>query len=82
MGRVSVGEKGHDEVDTHRPMLMAVVGWFAASGPAEALLAKRWRSPRRKTSAIRTVRPPSMMFGLPSILARREILLPVSWMGC
>jgi hypothetical protein len=63
---------------------MAVVGGAAvavAPPPAAASpeVEKRCRSPRMYTSAIMTVLPPNMMFGFPSILALREILLPVSY---
>ena len=60
----------------YRPILIAVVGALLFSPSPEE--EKRCKSPSMMTSAMMTVRPPSMMFGLPSILALREILLPVS----
>ena len=58
-------------------MLIAVVGVFSF-WPSAAGSGLRHRSPRSWTPAIITVLPPNMMFCFPSILARREILLPVS----
>jgi len=37
-----------------------------------------WRSPRRCTSAMITVRPPRVMLAVPVMAERRETLLPES----
>lgn len=61
----------------YRPMAMAVL----LEGAAAALLlemAVRARSPRIMASAIMTVLPPSMMFWVPTRVAFRATLLPVS----
>lgn len=63
---------------TNLPMLTAVVLGFSFS-PSATRSGFRHRSPRRWTPAMMTVLPPSMMFCLPSMKARREILLPVSY---
>lgn len=59
------------------PILMAVLEDFAEG--SEGLGARgRVISPRKCTSAISTVRPASVMFGVPAMRARRETLLPES----
>ena len=71
-----------------RPMAMDVEdGCFAAllslvseANEEEGGL-RRVRSPRSTTSAWITVRPPSVMLAVPEMLARRETLLPLSWLG-
>lgn len=60
------------------PMLMEVMAWgfpAAAFGSEVFVLVK---SPRRWTSAIITVLPPSVMLAVPEMFARRETLLPLS----
>lgn len=57
------------------PMATAVL--FAGAPPLE-LLAVRARSPRIMTSCWITVLPPSMMFWVPTRVALRATLLPVS----
>ena len=66
------------ETTVDLPMLMAVFGALSFS-PSAAGSGLRHKSPRRHTPAMTTVLPPSIMFCLPSMLARREILLPVSY---
>jgi hypothetical protein len=67
-------------IGNHRylPIVMAVTGALSGS-PSAGRSGLRWRSPRKLTPAITTDLPPSMMFCLPSIWARLEILLPVSY---
>jgi hypothetical protein len=66
--------------ETYRPMVMAVVAVLSLTStpPSPERSGFRCKSPRMMTPAMITVRPPSMMLGLPSICALREILLPVS----
>jgi hypothetical protein len=61
--------------NSYRPMVIAVEAVLSPLSLASGL---RCRSPRIVTPAMITVRPPSMMLGLPSMWALREILLPVS----
>lgn len=72
------------EGDTYRPMVMAVVAVLSLTStpPSPERSGFRCKSPRIMTPAMITVRPPSMIFGLPSMWALREILLPVSWYWC
>ena len=78
------------ETMVHLPMLMAVCA--ADFSLAEGLAADEgfsdedeegtgrvaWRSPRRCTSDIITVRPPKVMFAVPVMALRRETLFPES----
>jgi hypothetical protein len=64
------------EMTVHRPILMLVgVPSFPDCDGAERV---GCRSPRNCTSAMITVRPPSVMFAVPVIAERRETLLPES----
>jgi hypothetical protein len=56
---------------------MAVTGALSGS-PSAGRSGLRCKSPRKLTPAITTDLPPSIMFCLPSIWARLEILFPVS----
>jgi hypothetical protein len=78
------GRRGADGNRSYRPMVMAVVAVLSLTStpPSPERSGFRCKSPRMMTPAIITVRPPSMMFGLPSMWALREILLPVSWCWC
>lgn len=75
------GAIGENKVyaEYYRPMFIAVEAALSPPSPPSAdRSAFRCKSPRMVTPAIITVRPPSMMLGLPSMWALREILLPVS----
>lgn len=63
----------------YRPIAMAVLleGGVAAAELLE--MAVRARSPRIMASAMMTVLPPSMMFWVPTRVAFRATLLPVSY---
>jgi hypothetical protein len=65
----------------HFPILIAVVLVFSlASFVSEAGVGReRTRSPRRRTSVMRTVLPARVMLGVPVIRARRETLFPESY---
>lgn len=70
-------------------VVVVVVGDFVEGFVADAdVLAPRStalvrvRSPRRCTSFMRTVRPARVMFWVPAMAARREILLPESFPFC
>lgn len=64
------------ETTVHRPMLILV---GVTSLPEDDGTARvGCRSPRNCTSAMMTVRPPSVMFAVPVIAERRETLLPES----
>ena len=76
---LSVSRTASVSSTTYRPILIAVV--TVSFSPSAGLSGRRKRSPLRHTPAMTTDLPPSMMFCLPSITARREILLPVSCLG-
>jgi hypothetical protein len=64
------------EMTVHRPILMLVgVTSFPDCDGVERVGCK---SPRNCTSAMITVRPPSVMFAVPVIAERLETLLPES----
>lgn len=67
------------DMTVHRPIMMLVDEPSRPDCEAEERIGRR--SPRSCTSAIITVRPPSWMFAVPVIAARRETLLPESWGG-
>jgi hypothetical protein len=60
----------------HLPMLMLV--GVTSLPDCDGTARVGCRSPRSCTSAMMTVRPPSIMFAVPVIAARRETLLPES----
>jgi hypothetical protein len=65
------------EMIVQRPILIDVLEVFDAFGSVDGAFV-RVKSPRRWTSAIITVFPPRVMFGVPVMFARRETLLPLS----
>lgn len=74
-------------ITVHLPITIAVGVLLPAPAPLAAgfpslvawgTLRVLCRSPRRWTSAMMTVRPPSVMFAVPVMAARRETLLPES----
>lgn len=64
------------EMTVHRPILMlvGVLSFPDCDGAARV----GCKSPRSCTSAMMTVRPPSVMFAVPVMAERRETLLPES----
>lgn len=65
------------EMTVHRPMLI-LVGVTSLPGCDVGTARVGCKSPRSCTSAIITVRPPSVMFAVPVMAERRETLLPES----
>lgn len=66
------------EMTVHRPMMMLVGVTSLPDDDGAARVG--CRSPRSCTSAMMTVRPPSVMFAVPVIAERRETLLPESFL--
>jgi len=68
------------EMTVHRPMLILVGALSFPELDGEGRV--EWRSPRKTTSAMMTVRPPSVMFAVPVMALLRETLLPESCKAC